>query len=65
MFQEEARSDSYRYAVSPTMAEDGPDKTKKKKKNKKDKKAELEDLKQEIDMVRRTRTQSNLFCQLL
>ena len=52
VLQEEARSDSYRYAVQPTIAEDGPDKTKKKKKSKKDKKKELEDLKQELEMVR-------------
>ena len=47
---EQARSDSYRYAVQPKMADDGGS-SKKKKKSKKDKKEELEDLKQELDMV--------------
>ena len=44
---QDPRSNSYRYATQPK--EDGNGK--KKKKNKKDRKSELEDLKQELEMV--------------
>jgi sodium/potassium-transporting ATPase subunit alpha len=49
--QEEPRSDSYRYAVQP-KSEDGvrDGQPGKKKKSKKNKKAELDDLKQELEM---------------
>ena len=46
--QEEPRSDSYRHAVQPKAA---VAQKKKKSKTKKDKKLELEELKQEVDMV--------------
>jgi len=49
MSKEEARADSYRYAVQP-KSDEAADTQKKKKKSKKDKKAELDDLKQELDM---------------
>jgi sodium/potassium-transporting ATPase subunit alpha len=49
MSKEEPRSDSYRYAVQP-KSEDGQVDQKKKKKSKKNKKAELDDLKQELEM---------------
>ena len=47
--QEEPRSDSYRHAVQPKTASVAP--PKRKSKTKKDKKLELEELKQEVDMV--------------
>ncbi len=48
------RADSYRYAVQPQSPEemDGPAKPRKKKvKSRKDRKEELDDLKQELEMV--------------
>ena len=48
--QEEPRSDSYRHAVQPPKTA-GAALPKKKAKTKKDKKLELEELKQEVDMV--------------
>ncbi|ELU12040.1 hypothetical protein CAPTEDRAFT_168025 [Capitella teleta] len=47
--KEEPRSDSYRYAVQP-KSEEAAGAQQKKKKTKKNKKAELDDLKQELDM---------------
>ena len=52
MLQEEPRSDSYRHAVQPPKTA-GVALPKKKTKTKKDKKLELEELKQEVDMVSR------------
>ena len=54
--QEEPRSDSYRNAVQPPRNDnnDADVPAGKKKKKKKDKKAELEKLKQEVEMVRKT-----------
>ena len=50
VLQEEPRSDSYRHAVQPPKTA-GAALPKKKAKTKKDKKLELEELKQEVDMV--------------
>ncbi len=53
-FQEDPRSDSYRYAVQPKNEEaealTGGGPVSKKKKKKKDKKAEMDELKQELEM---------------
>ena len=49
-WQEEARADSYRYAVQPQTDDGGP----KKGKGKGKKKDNLDDLKQELEMVRQS-----------
>lgn len=51
MIQDEKRADSYRYATQPQSEHDNGQAKKDPRKKKKKKKEDLEDLKQELEMV--------------